>query len=167
MERLKCSQAYMQCDLGGFNATGVQVRNYLRREVQAGGRSGERALLAGIARVVALAGCRIIGAGEVRRQRHMADFFQHLKKVRHCSKPQSPFAEFTTGNYFGFKRFAEINLLAYANFSSWPDQRLPLQLRIRRNLPGEQYFDSALQTFFRRRIARAYLLLVHSGTVPE
>src|SRR5260370_15373385 len=97
----------------------------------------------------------------------MADFFKQLKKVRRCSKPQSPFAEFTTGNYFGFKRFAEADLLAYADFSSWPDQRLPLQRRIRRNLPGEQYFDSSLQKFFLRRIARAYRLRMHSGTVSE
>src|SRR5215470_15633059 len=80
--RLKCTQADVQCNFGGFNAALLHAIESLGREVQAGGRSSYRTAFTGIDGLVAIPVPGLVFSGNVGRQRNMAEFFQSSKKVR-------------------------------------------------------------------------------------
>src|SRR5207248_6670471 len=119
-------QTHVQGYLCSFNATGTDALQDLGRKVQSRSGSRYRAALAGEHRLIALPVCLNVGARNIGRQRNVADFSQHSKKVIHRCEPQSSLPELAASDHLGLKRLAEMNLFTDANFSSRPDQHLPL-----------------------------------------
>ncbi len=70
---LKCSQADVQRELANFNSARADLFEDFRSEVQAGGRRGDRAGMAGENSLVAFVVRGVVGAINVRRQRNMAE----------------------------------------------------------------------------------------------
>src|SRR4051812_38875730 len=101
MDRLKRSQPDVQRDLRDLNAAFFDLRQDLRREVQAGGRSGDRAALARVDGLVTVAIEGRILAGDVRWKRHVTELLDLGKKVGNGIKAERPLAEFAAADDFG------------------------------------------------------------------
>src|SRR5215471_15795590 len=97
VNRLEGSQADMQRNLGGFNTASANAFKDLRREVQSGCRRGNRSTFSRVDCLISVTVGWVVGPRDVGRQRHMADFFQHSKKIVYRFKTQSPLAELAAG----------------------------------------------------------------------
>src|SRR4051812_6182845 len=134
MDRLKRSQPDVQRDLRDLNAAFFDLRQDLRREVQARGRSGDRAALARVDGLVTVAvGGRIV-AGDVRRKRHVTELLDLGKKVGNGIEEERPLAEFAAGNDLGGESMAGFGLIATEKdalaeryFATWTNQSFPHQ----------------------------------------
>jgi hypothetical protein len=98
----------------------------------------------------------LIGAGDVRRQRNMAQSFNVCGNdlLGSAVKTNGSLTEFATGYNFTFELSgAEDYALAYLHLSSWPDQSFP---EILFNLSREKNFHPSAQMllhdFSRRRL---------------
>src|SRR5882724_2356301 len=134
VDRLKCSQADMQGDLGDLDAPVAHLRQDVRGEVQARSGRGNRAAFVCIDGLVAFAIGRQIVAGDIRRQWHVADLFNLGTKIRNGVEAQGAFAELAASDDFGRETMicgalspSEINLLSNSYFSSRSDQSFPKQ----------------------------------------
>src|SRR3954471_279051 len=101
MDRLKRSQPDVQRDLRDLNGAFFDLRQNLRREVQAGGRSGDRAALARVDGLVTVAIEGRILAGDVRWKRHVTELLNLEKKVGSGIEEERPLAKFAAGNDLG------------------------------------------------------------------
>ncbi len=97
---LECSQPNVQRDFRGFNATFFDSSQNLGREVQTCGRGSRRALRASVDGLIALAVRRLILAGNVRRQRDVADAFEGTKEIGHRKEADTAFSEAAPEDYF-------------------------------------------------------------------
>jgi hypothetical protein len=80
-DRLKCTEADVQGDLGGLNATLADSVKNFRCEVKAGGRGGDRSPLLGVDGLIALAVTGGIRARDIRRERDMANAIESGEEI--------------------------------------------------------------------------------------
>src|ERR1700680_4378991 len=157
--RLEGSQANVQRDFGGFNFAGMNPGKNLRGEMKAGGGSSDRSafLLFGVDRLVAFAVGGRIFAGDVWRQRNVADFLNAREEIAGRRESNSSLAKAGAGDYVGveFIFISEKQVFPDSNLSSSPDQALPF-VGIPLQLAGEKDFDASVKKIPGRGIARTY-----------
>src|SRR5467141_2190276 len=96
-------------------------------QTRSGRRDGPGPL--GKDRLVALAVLWLVAAGDVRRQRNVAEPFDRFMHVAWGCEPKAAQPVFAAADYFGDKFcFAEFDALAQPHFSARPDQGLPFFL---------------------------------------
>ena len=135
-------------------------------EVQARGGSGDRSafLLFGIDRLVAFAIGGRIFAGDVWRQRNVADFLNVREEIAGGRESNSSLAKAGAGDYLGleFIFISEKQVFPDSNLSSWAHQALPF-VGVLLQLAGEKDFDASVKKIPGRGIARAYGLRMESA----
>ena len=150
---LKCSQSYVERDFCGLDAAVAETGENLRGEVEAGGGSGYGSTLAGVDGLIAIAVGGGIVAGDVGRERDVADPFHAGEEIVDGSEAYLALAEFAAGDDLGMKfvMIAEEKMFADSDLSAGPDQTFPL-VGIALQLPGKQDFDTAAKEIVRGRI---------------
>src|SRR6266568_5912868 len=101
--RLKSSQTDVQCNFCSFDAAVFHPPEDLRGEVQTGGGCGHRTALPGIDRLIAFAIAGTILAGNIGRQRHVAETIDGAKEIRGWSETDPALAEASPRQHFGLK----------------------------------------------------------------
>jgi hypothetical protein len=124
--------------------------------VEAGGGGGDGSALAGVDGLIAVAIGGGVGAGDVGRERDVADFFHASEEVAHRSEADAALAEFAAGDDLGLELVVipKEKMLADSDFAAWADQTLPF-IRIALQLPCEQDLDPAAKKVARGGILRA------------
>ena len=129
---LKCPQANVQCDLGGFDSALADALENFRSEVKPGGGSGDRTGLLGIDGLVALAIARRIGTRDVGRKRDVPDAIENSEETFGTFKDRleadAAFAEFPTCHDLGlqFIMLAKVQALSDANLAAGTNQAFPV-----------------------------------------
>src|SRR5437660_219619 len=131
---LERSQSHPQGDFANINAPRAQAVANRRREVQTGGWSGHGAAPAGKNRLVAFAVRGFIRAGDVGRERNVAQALDGGQQVFTSGETKLPQAVFAAANHLGLQlSFTKDDALSGADLAAWAHQRLP---DIPRHLPG-------------------------------
>jgi hypothetical protein len=127
VHRLKRPQADVQCDLRRLNTARAYSLQDLRREMQPRGRRSHRASITRIDSLISLAVCRFVRSRNIRRQRHVTNFFQDAKEVLDWFETQRPLAVFAARDYFRTQLvvFPEEELFTDADFSPGADECVP------------------------------------------
>jgi hypothetical protein len=161
---LKRTEAHVQRDFGGFDAALLKAAQDFWREVEAGRRRGDRTALAGVDGLVALAIPLAIGAGDVRRQGHVAKSFHDLEKIVDRCEANAPLPELSAAEHFRLEIIvlSKKEVLAHADFSAWANQAVPL-VRILVELARKQDLHSAVEKIARGRIPGAQGLSFRAG----
>jgi len=171
---LESSQANVEGDLGGLDATPADAVEDFWSEVKACGGSCDRSVLLGINGLVAIEIARRIGARDVRRKWDVADAAENGEEVV-CTvvfvtvifvmfsgkrlKADAAFAELAASENFGlqFVVLTEKKAFAHADFASGANQAFPI-VWVSGKLACEQDLNAATQKVTCRWIARAHRL---------
>src|SRR6202161_3733225 len=156
---LESSEAHVQRNFGGFDSAGAHAGENLWGEMQAGGGSCDRSALSRIHRLVAFAiGARIF-AGDVRRQRNVADLFYKPKKILYRRETDAALAKAAARDHLGLKFIvvSEKEIFSDPDLSSRAQQTLPF-VGVGLQLPGKEDFDASVKKIAGGGIARAYRL---------
>src|SRR5947209_5924924 len=99
---LKGPQTHVQSDLSDLNSALADGSEDFRSKVQASSGGGDAAahLLPGINGLVALTVFWTVLASNVRRERHVAEFLDTGKEIRHRVKAEGALTEVATGGDF-------------------------------------------------------------------
>jgi hypothetical protein len=148
---LEGSEADLECDFGGLDAALVDSIEDFRSEMQAGGRGCYRSRRLGIDGLIAFAIAGRIGAGDVGRERDVADAIESGEEVVHGLnglEADMAFAELGAGQDLGLQLIliAEEEALADTDFAARANQAFPIN-GIRGELAGEKDFDAAPSAF--------------------
>ena len=167
-DRLEGAEADVKGDFRGFDAAVAETGERLRSEMETGGGGGDGPALAGVDGLVAVAITGGIGAGDVGRERDMADLLDAGEEVVCRSEVEVALAKFAAGDDLGleFVVVAEEKVLADADFAAWTHEAFPI-VRIALQLPSEQDFDTAAEEVTRGRILRAERLGLKTGAASK
>src|SRR5579864_8798348 len=128
-----------------FQTLCAEAVENLRGEMQPGGRSGDSAGLLCENSLVALAVGGLIGAINVRRQRHVAQAFERGVEVLPGMKVECTLSEFSAADDFRFQlALAKHHALTGGQLPSGMNQRFP---SVRLQLTSQQDFDWRAQEF--------------------
>src|SRR5712692_2254345 len=129
----------------GFQTLCAEAVENFPGEVQPGGRSGNGAGLLCENGLVALTVGGLIGAINVRRQRHVAQALERGVEVLPGMKAERALSEFSAADDFGLQfALAKHHALARGQFPSRMNQRFP---NVRLQLTSQQDFDWRAQEF--------------------
>src|SRR5580698_6279008 len=125
--RLEGSQSNMQCDLRRLNATLAHPRQHFRREVQTSGWGSNRSAFPGVDRLIALAVAGLIGAVDVRGQRHVSQFLDQSPKISIWIESHPAFPKAASLDYFRLQlaTLPKQQTLPYSDLSPRTYQTLP------------------------------------------
>ncbi len=153
---LKSPEADVKSDLGGFDSTLTDALENFRGEVKAGGGSGDGAARIGIDGLITIAVTRRIGAGDVGRERDVADAIEGGEEICDRLEADAALAKFCARQNFGlqFVMVAEEEVLAYADFAAGTDEAFPV-IGLGGELASEQHFDAAVKKIAGSGIMRA------------
>src|ERR1700733_7012657 len=165
--RLECSQAHVQSDLGGLNTARSNFFNRTGCKVKSGGGRRNRSARLRVDRLVAFAVACGIRPVDIWWQRNVSDPIESCEKIFHRRESDPPFTEFAPGNYLSPQliRIAEKQSFPDSNLAAGTNQAFPL-IRLLRKLAGEEDFNAAAKKVARRRIAAANRLSLKPGTSP-
>lgn len=167
---LKRTQPYMQSQFRDFDAPGPNFLQNLGREVQARRGRRYRPRRLGEDGLILLSVPLLVGAVNIRRQRHVSDMLDSLQKIRHGQEPNCAFPQVPVSYYFRLKSiggaFTKTDRLSRPDFSSGPHQALP-DRRLRLQLLGQQDLHATVKKLFHRRIARAKWLRMQARAMSK
>ena len=103
-QRSESAEAYVECELGYFNAAGFDLIEDGGREVKACCGCGDGAALSGEDGLIALAIGGCVVSLDVRGKRHVADLFEGGEEVFDGGEAESAFAEYPAACDFRFKQ---------------------------------------------------------------
>jgi len=157
--RLEGSEADVERDFSGLDAAPADTAENLLSEMEAGGGGGYRSALLGVDGLIALAIARRVRAGNVGRERDMADAIEGGEEVVHAGSGREAdvaLAELGAGEDLGLKfvLVTEEQALADAYLATGTNQAFPI-VGFGGELPGEQNLDAAAQKIAGCGIVRA------------
>jgi hypothetical protein len=157
--RLECSQANVQCDLGGLDSARTHLRENFASEMESRSRSGHGSTLTGVDRLVAVAIGGRIFAVDIWRQGNVAEFFQAFEEISRGREANMPFTKGAARNHLGveFVMLPEEKIFTNANFSSGTNQTFPF-VGFALQLASKQDFDASLEKLACRWIPRTQRL---------
>src|SRR5277367_4266368 len=141
-DRLKCAQANMQSNFGGFNAALADASENFGSEMQSCRRRSDGASFTGKDGLVAFAVCGPVFPADVRRQRNVTELFDEAEEIGNSIEADGAFA---VGPPVGddslqLVRRAEEETVTDSDFSSGAHKTLPF-VGFSRKLASEQHFD--------------------------
>ena len=165
---LERAKSDVEGDFRGLDAAIAEAGQNFRSEVEASGGRGDGSALAGVDGLVAVAIGGGIGAGDVGRERDMADLLDAGEEVVDRTEADVALAKFAAGDDLGleFIVVAEEKVLADADFAAWTHEAFPI-VRIALELTCEQDFDLAAEEVARGRILRADRLGLKTGAASK
>jgi len=163
-DRLESSETDVEGNLSGFDAAGADAVEYFRRKVKPCGRSGHGTTFASVDGLIAVAVGGRIGAGNVGRERDVADAFHASEEILCRREADVALAEFAASDDPGLKFIviAEEEMLTDADFSAGADEAFPV-VGVLLELACEEDLDASVQELARGGIARAERLGFEAG----
>jgi hypothetical protein len=166
---LEGTESDVEGDFRRLDAAVAEAGKNFRSEVEAGGGCGDGSALAGVDGLVAVAIDGGIGAGDVGRERDVADCFHACEEVVHRGETDVALAKLAAGSDLGLEFVVlaeEKKMLADADFAAWTDKAFPI-VWIGSQPAGQQDFDTAAEEVARGWVLRAERLGLKAGAASK